>query len=88
MTLIDPRPAPASPPRAFPHPDMIHIPGGTFHMGSDRHYPEEAPVHRVTVEGFWIDATPVTNCQFRVFVAATGHVTVAGRRQRKQIRPF
>jgi formylglycine-generating enzyme required for sulfatase activity len=30
--------------------DMIWIPGGTFHMGSDQHYPEEAPVHRVTVD--------------------------------------
>ncbi|WP_244627794.1 SUMF1/EgtB/PvdO family nonheme iron enzyme, partial [Microvirga tunisiensis] len=34
---------------------MIRIPGGTFRMGSDQHYPEEAPVHRVTVDGFWID---------------------------------
>jgi formylglycine-generating enzyme len=32
--------------------DMIAIPGGTFRMGSDRHYPEEAPVHRVTVDAF------------------------------------
>ena len=56
---------------------MIWIPGGTFRMGSDRHYPEEAPVHRVTVDGFWIDRTPVTNRQFRQFVSATGHVTFA-----------
>ncbi len=56
---------------------MIRIPGGTFVMGSDRHYPEEAPVHRVTVDPFWIDATPVTNAQFRAFVKATGHVTWA-----------
>ena len=40
---------------------MVRVPGGTFRMGSDRHYPEEAPVHRVTVDGFWIDRTPVTN---------------------------
>ncbi len=57
--------------------DMIRIPGGTFRMGSDRHYPEEAPVHSVTVDGFWIDPTPVTNAQFRAFVAATGYVTWA-----------
>src|SRR3978361_285575 len=57
--------------------DMVRIPGGTFRMGSDDHYPEEAPVHRVTVDGFWIDRTPVTNRQFREFVRATGHVTVA-----------
>ena len=34
---------------------MIFIPGGTFRMGSDKHYPEEAPVRRVTVGGFWMD---------------------------------
>ena len=47
---------------------MIFLPGGTFRMGSDKHYPEEAPVHRVTVDGFWIDRTPVTNRQFKEFV--------------------
>ncbi len=57
--------------------DMIRIPGGTFCMGSDRHYPEEAPAHTVTVDGFWIDAAPVTNAQFRAFVEATGYVTWA-----------
>ena len=41
--------------------EMAWVPGGTFGMGSDSHYPEEAPVHRVTVDGFWIDPTPVTN---------------------------
>ena len=56
---------------------MITVPGGTFRMGSDRHYPEEAPVHRVTVDGFWIDRSPVTNREFRRFVKATGYVTVA-----------
>ena len=57
--------------------DMILIPGGTFRMGSDKHYPEEAPVHRVAVDGFWMDRTPVTNRQFREFVEATGYVTFA-----------
>ena len=56
---------------------MIRIPCGTFRMGSDKHYPEEAPVHRVTIDGFWIDRTPVTNGEFRKFVNATGHVTFA-----------
>ena len=60
-----------------PHTNMVWIPGGTFRMGSDRHYPEEAPVHRVTVDGFWMDRTPVTNRQFREFVRATNHVTTA-----------
>ena len=53
------------------------VPGRTFTMGSDRHYPEEAPAHPVTVDGFWIDALPVTNRQFAAFVKATGHVTTA-----------
>ena len=56
---------------------MVWIPGGTFRMGSDHHYPEEAPAHRVSVSGFWIDRTPVTNRQFKAFVKATGHVTTA-----------
>jgi formylglycine-generating enzyme required for sulfatase activity len=56
---------------------MVWIAGGTFRMGSDRHYPEEAPVHRVHVDGLWMDRTPVTNRQFRAFVEATGHVTCA-----------
>jgi sulfatase modifying factor 1 len=57
--------------------DMVWIPGGTFRMGSNDHYPEEAPVHRVTVDGFWIDRTPVTNRQFKRFIIATGHRTTA-----------
>jgi formylglycine-generating enzyme len=56
---------------------MIWIPGGTFRMGSDKHYPEEAPAHRVKVDGFWIDRDPVTNHQFREFVRATGYLTCA-----------
>jgi formylglycine-generating enzyme required for sulfatase activity len=56
---------------------MVWIPGGTFRMGSDRHYPEERPVHRVTVDGFWMDRVPVTNERFARFVQATGHVTFA-----------
>ena len=56
---------------------MVWIEGGTFRMGSDRHYPEEAPAHGVRVAGFWIDRTPVTNRQFREFVKATGYVTFA-----------
>jgi formylglycine-generating enzyme required for sulfatase activity len=56
---------------------MVFISGGTFRMGSDKHYPEERPVHSVTVDGFWIDRTPVTNRDFRKFVEATGYVTFA-----------
>jgi formylglycine-generating enzyme required for sulfatase activity len=57
--------------------EMLYVPGGTYRMGSDRHYPEEAPVHRVSVAEFWMDRTPVTNRQFRKFVNATGYVTFA-----------
>ena len=57
--------------------DMVWIPGGTFLMGSNDHYPEERPVRRVTVDAFWIDRTPITNEQFAHFVADTGHVTFA-----------
>ena len=56
---------------------MIRIGSGAFAMGSNRFYPEEAPVRRVRVDPFWIDETPVTNAQFARFVAATGHVTLA-----------
>src|SRR4029077_16165732 len=57
--------------------EMLHVPGGTYRMGSDRHYPEEAPAHRVTVGEFWMDRTPVTNRQFRKFINATGYITFA-----------
>jgi len=68
---------PAAAPGPAPSGDLIWIPGGTFRMGSDHHYPEEAPAHRVTVDGFWMDRAPVTNARFRKFVEATGHVTFA-----------
>ena len=59
--------------------EMVCIAGGTFLMGSNDFYPEERPVHRVTVDGFWIDAHPVTTAEFALFVDATGYVTVAER---------
>jgi formylglycine-generating enzyme required for sulfatase activity len=48
-------------------------------MGDERFYPEERPVHAVTVDGFWMDEHPVTNAEFRRFVKATGYRTVAER---------
>jgi formylglycine-generating enzyme len=68
-----------APPGPPPGKGMAWVPGGTFRMGSAGFYPEERPVHQVTVDGFWIDAHPVTNAEFRRFVKATGHVTVAER---------
>src|SRR5207237_5770233 len=60
-------------------PGMVWIPGGEFTMGTDANsgWPEEKPAHRVRVDGFWMDATDVTNAQFREFVEATGYVTTA-----------
>ena len=66
----------AADPPAF---GMAWIPGGTFRMGSDRHYPEESWARMVAVDGFWMDRWPVTNAQFAAFVASTGHVSVAER---------
>jgi formylglycine-generating enzyme len=59
--------------------NMTWIPGGSFLMGSADFYPEERPVHRVTVDGFWMDTDPVTVEDFRGFAKATGYVTVAQR---------
>ncbi|BBC71981.1 gliding motility-associated lipoprotein GldK [Altererythrobacter sp. B11] len=56
---------------------MQLIPGGIFTMGSDNHYPEEAPARKVKVSSFWLDTHPVTNAEFAAFVADTGYVTTA-----------
>lgn len=62
-----------------PPPGMIWVPGGEFTMGSDGKDSkrDEKPPHRVKVTGFWMDATPVTNRQFKEFVDATGYLTTA-----------
>lgn len=59
------------------NPGMRFIEGGTFTMGSEQFYPEERPLRKVAVNGFWIDEAPVTNREFSRFVEATGHRTVA-----------
>ncbi len=56
---------------------MMWVEGGKFNMGSNHHYPEEAPVHPVSVDGFWMDAAPVTNKDFHRFAQATGYQTFA-----------
>jgi formylglycine-generating enzyme required for sulfatase activity len=58
---------------------MVWVPGGSFVMGDDPHYPEEGPPRAVSVKGFWIDAHEVTNAQFAAFVKATGYTTMAER---------
>jgi sulfatase modifying factor 1 len=72
-----PEPASIESPKAPP--GMVWIRGGEFTMGSDDGLADERPPHRVRVSGFFLDATEVTNAQFRAFVEATGHVTTAER---------
>jgi sulfatase modifying factor 1 len=73
---------------------MVWVPGGEFSMGSTDPLarPDEAPIHRVRVGGFWMDRTEVTNAQFRRFIEATGYVTTAERpvdweEMKKQVAP-
>ena len=56
---------------------MILVPGGTYAMGSDAFYPEEAPCRTVSVDAFLLDPNPVTNAEYRRFVDETGYRTVA-----------
>jgi formylglycine-generating enzyme len=85
------KPDTGRPPGPAP-PGMVWVPGGEFSMGAEdpRGRPhggmqgmEDArPIHRVYVDGFWMDKTDVTNAEFARFVAATGYVTVAERAPR------
>ena len=59
--------------------EFVRVEGGRFRMGSDDHYPEEAPVHTVAVDGFSIRSTTVTNREYAAFIDDTGYVTVAER---------
>lgn len=61
---------------------MVWVPGGNFLMGSDHKLAQrnERPAHKVSVHGFWMDRTHVTNAQFAAFVKATGYVTTAERK--------
>jgi len=79
ITDADPIHAPTEREHEAPFPGMVWIPGGTFMMGSDHHYPEEAPAHRASVDGFWIDIAPVTNRDFAKFVDETDYVTFCER---------
>ncbi len=90
-----PEPTRASTPAPTPAPPgMVWIPGGEFVMGSTDPLarPDEAPRHRVRVDGFWMDATEVTNAQFAEFATATGYKTIAERKVdweelKKQVPP-
>ncbi|MBI1783971.1 SUMF1/EgtB/PvdO family nonheme iron enzyme, partial [Candidatus Sumerlaeota bacterium] len=81
------------PPKPWPQ-GMVWIPGGEFSMGGSvkESRPDELPIHRVRVDGFWMDETEVTNAQFRKFVEATGYITTAERKPdwdelKKQLPP-
>ena len=82
------QPAPvsaASPGPPEPGPEgMVWIPPGEFEMGADDGFPDEQPIHRVILSGFWLDEAEVTNRQFQEFVAATGYQTIAERTPRRE----
>jgi sulfatase modifying factor 1 len=85
--------ATALPPKPWP-PNMVWIPGGSFDMGGTgpETRPDELPIHKVRLDGFWMDETEVTNKQFREFVDATGYVTTAEKKPdweelKKQLPP-
>jgi formylglycine-generating enzyme required for sulfatase activity len=87
-----------SEPGALPE-GMVYIPGGEFSMGSldpvatemycggDEPMNDARPIHRVSVEAFFMDATEVTNEEFDSFVKATGYVTVAERKPTREEFP-
>jgi formylglycine-generating enzyme required for sulfatase activity len=86
---------PMKPPGPAPE-GMVWIPGGEFWMGVDEEvYPDlpatffvdAQPVHKVYVDGFWMDKTEVTNDQFARFVKATAYVTVAERKPDRKDYP-
>jgi formylglycine-generating enzyme len=91
-TVANARPAPGAPPQG-----MVWIPGGEFSMGAAEvpgmnmvgmeATTDSRPIHRVYVDGFWMDTTEVTNEQFAKFVAATGYVTIAERTPRGEDFP-
>ncbi|MFD4405097.1 formylglycine-generating enzyme family protein [Nocardia sp. NPDC058499] len=66
---------------------MQWIPGGTFWMGSEEFYPEERPVHRARVDGFFMDTHPVTIVEFRRFIKSTGYLTTAETAPRAEDYP-
>ena len=76
---------------------MVWVPGGTFSMGNEdpRRMPagghesmaDARPIHRVYVDGFWMDKTDVTNAEFARFIKSTGYITIAERKPRAQDFP-
>jgi len=91
-TIANPAPAPGKTP-----PGMVWIPGGKFSMGTDDPtamicggpdtMPDARPIHRVYMDGFWMDATEITNQEFERFIQATSYVTVAERKPKQEDFP-
>jgi formylglycine-generating enzyme len=91
-TVPNPTPAPGAAPEG-----MVWLPGGEFSMGAAdapdmndvgmKATEDSRPIHRVYVDGFWMDKTDVTNQQFEAFVKATSYVTVAERKPRAEDYP-
>ena len=78
LGLVSPGPAPTG---------MVWVPGGRFTMGNAAAAPnqqDELPEHPAVIDGFWMDATEVTNRQFAAFVKATGYVTTSERQIDKE----
>ncbi len=63
---------------------MVWIPGGQAAMGDDQGPPDERPAHSVTIDGFWMDRTEVTNAAFKKFADATGYLTIAERTPKRE----
>jgi sulfatase modifying factor 1 len=63
---------------------MVWIPGGTAVLGDDNGMPDERPAHSVTLDGFWMDGTEVTNAAFKKFTDATGYETIAERTPKRE----
>jgi formylglycine-generating enzyme len=92
-TKIDTKPPPGLAPEG-----MAWIPGGEFSMGSEdprgmmyggsSSMADARPIHRVHVNGFWMDETEVTNEQFEKFVKATGHITIAEQTPKAEEFPY
>jgi formylglycine-generating enzyme required for sulfatase activity len=87
----------AKPASGIPPPGMVWIPGGEFSMGAAdspemnmvgmQATTDSRPIHRVYVDGFWMDTTVVTNAEFATFVGATGYLTIAERAPRAEDFP-
>ncbi len=87
LFFISAIPVKASPTTNICPEGMLLIPGGTFNIGSDSHYPSEHSADDITVNSFCIDKYEVTNPQFAQFVKETGYITVAERPLSKEQFP-